>query len=392
MTDLRTEPLTERFGVILKDFDLNDVTQPGVFPLIRALFEEHSALLFPAQDISDEAHLTLAGLFGPIEDRLADERKAGEAYKIPQVSNVTEAGLTGEMDLHTLNLQANFLWHADSTFMPTPALANILIARVVPESGGATELASTRAAWAEMPEELKARLRGKRLRHRYAHSRARISPELAALPMFHKWPDQLWPAIWTNPVNGQEAVYIASHACAVEGMEAEEGAALIDEVIAFCTQPRFTYSHDWQVGDVLIWDQRAVLHRGTPWPYQEPRTLSSLCVSVTEADGLEAMRSGAGSSEIGALLKTIQRKGRLRAVSPDSGLVNSAEQGKWSDRIRNFEEVDLVVTQEQMQIEAARCMRCGTLCYFDDQARDTHVHGKGLRDQVEQLIQISPRR
>lgn len=79
-------------------------------------------------------------------------------------------------------------------------------------------------------------------------------------------------------------------------MEAEEGAALIDEVIGFCTQDRFTYSHNWQVGDVLIWDQRAVLHRGTAWPYEQPRTLSSLCVSVTEADGLETMRAGALAS------------------------------------------------------------------------------------------------
>ncbi|NNE52884.1 MAG: TauD/TfdA family dioxygenase [Sulfitobacter sp.] len=294
MTDLRTVPLTDRFGVILPECDLKDVNRPGVFPRIRALFEEHSALLFPGQHLSDEGHLTLARHFGPIEDRLADERKEGEAYKIPQVSNVTEDGLTGEEDLHMLHLKANFLWHADSTFMPVPALANILVARVVTESGGATELASTREALAEMPDVLKARLRGKRLRHRYAHSRARISPALAALPMFHKWPDQIWPAIWTNPVNGKEAVYIASHACAVEGMGAEEGAALIDEITAFCTQPRFTYSHNWRVGDVLIWDQRAVLHRGRPWPMDQPRTLSSLCVSVTEADGLEAMRSGAG--------------------------------------------------------------------------------------------------
>lgn len=188
MPELKTSPLTDSFGVILPEFDLREVTRPGLFPLIRSLFETHSALLFPAQEISDDLHLKLAGLFGPIEDRLKDERKEGEAYRIPLVSNVTDAGLSGEMDLHTLNLQANFLWHADSTFMPTPALANILIARVLPDSGGATELASTRAAWAEMPEDLKNRLRGRRLRHRYAHSRARISPELAALPMFHKCP------------------------------------------------------------------------------------------------------------------------------------------------------------------------------------------------------------
>ncbi len=292
VTEIRTTPLTPSFGVAVQNVDLRDVTRQRLFPELRALFEEHSALLFPSQDLSDGDHLEFARLFGPIEDRLADEREEGEAFEIPKVSNVTADGLSGEMDLHTLNLRANFLWHSDSTFMPTPALANILIARVVTSEGGATELASTRAAWAEMPEPLKSRLRGKRLIHRYAHSRARISADLAELPMFNKWPDQTWPAIWTNPVNGREAVYIASHAFAVEGMDEADGADLIDEVIAFCTQPRFVYSHKWRVGDVLLWDQRAVLHRGTPWPADQPRTLSSLCVSVTEADGLLAMRAG----------------------------------------------------------------------------------------------------
>ncbi len=290
MTEIVATPFTPAFGVIVENVDLNDATEDRLFPELRALFEEHSALLFRAQDLSDAAHLALARMFGPIEDRMADERKDDEAFEIPKVSNVTANGLSGELDLHTLNLRANFLWHADSTFMPTPALANILVGRVVTTTGGATELASTRAAWAEMPVELKDRLRGKRLGHRYAHSRARISAELAQLPMFNKWPDQTWPAIWTNPVNGREAVYIASHAFAVEGLEPEDGAALIDEVIAFCTQPRFVYSHQWEVGDVLLWDQRAVLHRGTPWPADQPRTLSSLCVSVTDADGLLAMR------------------------------------------------------------------------------------------------------
>lgn len=82
------------------------------------------------------------------------------------------------------------LWHADSTFLPTPALANILVARIVTEEGGATELASTRAGWAEMPQNLREQVRDKAIWHRYAHSRVQISQKLAQLPMFHKWPDQ----------------------------------------------------------------------------------------------------------------------------------------------------------------------------------------------------------
>ncbi|RBI85945.1 TauD/TfdA family dioxygenase [Rhodosalinus halophilus] len=291
MTTLDTTPLTPAFGVEVRGVRLDEVTESRLFPEIRAAFEAHSALLFRDQALSPEAHLRLARLFGPIEDRKADERAEGEAFEIPEVSNLrAEGGTWGETDLATLNLKANMLWHTDSTFLPVPALTNILVARVVPSEGGATELASTRAAFAAMSPERQDQLRRLRLRHRYSHSRAQISPELAELPMFNKWDDQVWPAVWRNPVNGAEAVYVASHACAVEGMDAAEGRALIAELIEACTRPEFVYAHRWRPGDVLIWDQRAVMHRGTPWPYEEPRKLTSICVSATPADGLDTMR------------------------------------------------------------------------------------------------------
>jgi len=291
MNELTLTPIHPRFGVQVHNFNLSDVTEE-TFPALRAAFEEHSLLLFRNQDLNDQDHMRLARLFGPIEDRTKDERAEGEAFKVPEVSNIRDGGsTTGAMDLHTLNLRANMLWHADSTFMPAPALTNILIARIVTETGGQTELASTRAGWADMPETLKAKIRGKGIWHRYSHSRARISPELAKLPMFHKWPDQLWQPIWTNPVNGREALYIASHAFAVDGMDPDAGADLIDSLIEYVTKPEYVFSHSWSVGDVLVWDQRAVLHRATPWDYDAPRKLTSICVSATASDGLEEMRS-----------------------------------------------------------------------------------------------------
>ncbi|MEM7225706.1 MAG: TauD/TfdA family dioxygenase [Pseudomonadota bacterium] len=289
---LQTSPLTDRFGVIVHDLNLSDVAANGTFPELRALFEEHSALLFRRQSLSSEDHLHLARMFGPIEDRLPETRKPGEEVGVSPVSNQTADGdVIGEMDMHTLHLKANQLWHTDSSFMPTPALCNILTAKVVTRSGGQTELASTRAAWAAMREDLKARIRGKVLCHNYTRSREMISKELAKKPMFNKWPPQRWPALWRNPVNGKEALYIASHVYQVEGLDQENGEALVEELMAFCTQPAFTYSHTWEVGDVLIWDQRAVLHRGMPWPYDQPRTLASVCCSMTDGDGLASARA-----------------------------------------------------------------------------------------------------
>lgn len=291
MGDITTTPLTDTFGVEVHGLDIMDVSEGATFDAVRALFEEHSALLFRGQAMTGEKHIELAALFGPIEDRQADERKPGEAFKIPEVSNVREDGSTSaEMDLHTLNLKSNFLWHSDSTFLPVPSLVNILTAKIVTTEGGATELACTRAAWAEMPEALKVRIAGHGIWHRFSHSRKKISEELSRLPMFNKWPDQHWKSVWTNPVNGREALYLASHAFLVDGYDEAESAALLDELIAFCTQPRFVYAHQWAVGDVMLWDQRAVMHRGTPWPYEQPRKLASICSSVRDGDGLPQMR------------------------------------------------------------------------------------------------------
>lgn len=288
-----TQPLHPRFGKIVTGVDLRQVTATHLFPDIRDLFDRHSALLFPAQALDDDAHINLSQLFGPLENR---EAMAGHDvdFTVPAVSNETKDGVADPDSLQTLDLQGNMLWHTDSTFLPVPALVNVITAKVVPSSGGETELASTRAAWADMPADLRDPLQDAIIWHRLSHSRARISAELAAQPRMTRWPDRPWRAIWPNPVTGQEALYIASHSFAIEGMGHAQSQDLIDRAIAFCTQDEYVYSHSWTPGDVLIWDERAVLHRGRPWPYEEPRTLKSICSSATEADGLGAVRVLAG--------------------------------------------------------------------------------------------------
>ena len=286
---LNTAPLQARFGKIVHDVDLRSVTKSHLYHEIRELFEDHSALLFPGQSLSDEDHTRLAKLFGPLENR-GSMAGLNEAFRVSDVSNETEDGVTDPESLHTLNLQANMLWHTDSTFLPVPALVNILTAKVVPGSGGQTELASTRAAWTDMPPSMKADFRDAIIWHRLSHSRSRISPELATLPEMRQWPDRPWKAVWENPSNGEEALYIASHAFAIEGRGLEEGQRIIDEAVAFCTRAEYVYTHEWNVGDVLIWDERATLHRGQPWPYGEARTLKSICCSATESDGLNTVR------------------------------------------------------------------------------------------------------
>lgn len=288
---LNTQPLHPKFGVVVNGVDLTTVTATHLFPQIRAAFDEHSALLFRGQTLDAGAHTSLASLFGPLENRPAMSSASDVPFAVSPVSNQRKGGsVSAETDLHTRNLKANMLWHTDSTFLPVPALVNILAAKLVSSSGGQTELASMRAGYEEMPDGLRTQLDGAILWHRLSHSRARIDSELGALPQMNRWPDRPWRAVWKNPVNGRKSAYVASHAFAVEDMGPEAGASLIDEAISFCTRPGTVYSHTWEVGDVLIWDERAMLHRGQPWPYEEPRTLMSICCSATDADGLRSVR------------------------------------------------------------------------------------------------------
>lgn len=282
-----TIPLHRDFGVEVQGISLVDEHLPEMYPALRDLFERHSLLLFRDQDFTEVAHMSLARLFGPVEDRY--DRPEPE---ISPVTNLSDDGtvVSAVGDHRLLNLQANFLWHTDSTFLPAPALANILVARVLPSHGGNTEYVSTRAGFARLPEETRTRLREVFFRHRYAHSRAKIDPGLAKGDLFTKWQDQTWRAVWTNPITGAESLYIASHVFEVVGMATEEGRRWVDELLDVMTPPAAIYSHAWRPGDVVIWDERATLHRGSPWPYEQARKLDSLCVTARAMDGLDEMR------------------------------------------------------------------------------------------------------
>jgi alpha-ketoglutarate-dependent 2,4-dichlorophenoxyacetate dioxygenase len=284
---LTLTPLHADFGVQVHDVDLRTVTSIHVYPALRAAFEEHSLLLFRAQVLDDAAHLRVASLFGPIEDRA--NGAMGATPRLDNVSNLRNDGTVAPPDdLLTLDLMGNQLWHTDSIFLPVPALANVLAARVLSSSGGETQLCSTRAAWRDLPDAVRARVDGAVLWHRLAHSRRDLS---AVLVERHRdrFPDQAWRSLWVNPVNGRAALYLASHTFAVDGLPDDEAQQLIDELIDFCTRPERVYTHHWRPGDVLVWDERATLHRGRPWPYDEERTLASVCVSATEADGLASV-------------------------------------------------------------------------------------------------------
>jgi len=279
-------PLNDSFGVEIVGVDPRNVTPEHLYPEIRAAFEAQSLLLFRRVNLSNEELSRFARLFGPLE------QGSGPTGTANVRSNATSGGdvMSDEDCFEVASARANQLWHTDRIYFETPALANFLTARVVPSSGGETEIASTRVAWRNMPDALRGKLKDKVLVHHFAHSRGQISDILADHPLVSKFPPARWRGVWRNPENGEEALYIASHTCGIDGMHDEEARGLIDAAIEACTQPQNVYSHAWEPGDLLIWDERATLHRGRPWPYSEPRTLVSTMVLASASDGIAGVK------------------------------------------------------------------------------------------------------
>lgn len=283
-------PLGPDFGVEIRGIALIDVAASDrAYQSVRAAFEQHSVLLFRDQEITDDVQAAFSRAFGPLERVKVGSEGVGTFYS--RLNNVAPDGsLVPETHRQALTARANQLWHTDSSFKTTPALASVLSARLVPRHGGDTELTSTRTTWTRLPPAMQSRLRDAVVSHAYAYSRDQIAPELMSSAEREVLPPVNWRMTWRNPVNGLIALYLASHAYAVEGLGASEARALLDELIAQATRPEFTYQHRWRTGDVLMWDNRATMHRGRPWAQDEPRSMVRTTISAVEADGLADVR------------------------------------------------------------------------------------------------------
>jgi alpha-ketoglutarate-dependent 2,4-dichlorophenoxyacetate dioxygenase len=283
-------PMGPGFAAELRGVSLSDIARDdAAYAAARAAFEEHSVLVFRDQEVTDEIQLEFSRRFGPPEVTKVGSQGTGSHFVI--LSTIGPDGKVVAPD-HRLVLRnrANQLWHTDSSFKRLPALTSILSARIIPAHGGETEYVSTRLAFERLDAPMRERLENSFAWHDYAHSRGQIAPDLASPEERAALPPQCWRMVWRNPANGHGAIYLASHAYAVEGMEPAAGKKLIDELMAFATAPGTSYMHQWRKGDVVMWDNRATMHRGRPWPSQEARLMVRTTISASEADGVETMR------------------------------------------------------------------------------------------------------
>ena len=287
---MKAIPLSAGFGAELRGVTLADVaSDDDAYTAVRTAFEQHSVLILRGQEVSDELQLAFSRRFGPPEVTKVGSHGTGTHFVI--LTTIGSDGKVVPAD-HRMQMRnkANQLWHTDSSFKHVPALASILSARIIPEHGGETEDVSTRLAFERLDTTLQRQLEESFAWHDYAHSRGKIAPGLATEEERAALPAQCWRMVWRNPRNGRGALYIASHAYAIEGMDAVAGKRLIEALTELATAPGSSYLHEWRQGDVVMWDNRATMHRGRPWPSHEPRLMIRTTISATEADGLAAMR------------------------------------------------------------------------------------------------------
>jgi alpha-ketoglutarate-dependent 2,4-dichlorophenoxyacetate dioxygenase len=270
-------------GAEVAGVDLAHPLADDAFARIAAAFDEHSVLVFRGQHLTDEQQMAFSVRFGPLETTvrtMGNEDRLGA--HIVDLSNTDEHGRPMPWtDRRMLYHSGNQLWHSDSSFKPVPAHSSALSARVIPPEGGETEFASMRVAYEALPDDLRRQVDGKVVVHSFGFSRSLIDPGIGT-EVGREYPPVRHALVRANPANGRKAVYVGSHAWFVEGMSIDDSRILIARLLETTTRPDRVYRHTWRVGDLVMWDNRCILHRGRPWDSaRHPRVMHRTTVAGT---------------------------------------------------------------------------------------------------------------
>lgn len=269
---LTVTPLTPNFGARITDVDISTPLDFETFRAIRAAFDDYSILIFPDQTLDDEKQIAFSERFGPCEPTKSANPAAGTVFARQSNLDIKTGEVIPPDDRRMFYQMANYLWHSDSTFKATLSLCSILSAREVPPEGGATEFASTRAAYDSLSDEMKNELENLEVEHDFNYSRGlvgfKFTEEEAAPfpPVRHKF-------VRTNAGNGRKSVLIGAHAKCIVGWEEEKSRALLDDLLAHATRSENSLRHEWRTGDVIVWDNQAAVHRATAYDATKYRRL-----------------------------------------------------------------------------------------------------------------------
>jgi alpha-ketoglutarate-dependent 2,4-dichlorophenoxyacetate dioxygenase len=275
---IRITPIGRGFGAVVSGIDLRAGIDADLAEAIEDALARHGVLAFPGQPLDDDRQQRFIERFGPpVEIRLQEVRNARNNHPhFFDVATVDDEGRPIDPNsARGLYARANLLWHTDGSQVQPPVRLTALSARVLPPEPPPTEFADMRAAYDALDPALRARIDGLRAVHSIFHSRAKIGMDASGFSAeaARARPPVDHPLVRTNRRTGRKALYLASHASHVIGMPLEEGRALIDELTAFATQPRFVHAHAWQPDDLVMWDDSWTMHRATPYDGPHPRVL-----------------------------------------------------------------------------------------------------------------------
>jgi alpha-ketoglutarate-dependent 2,4-dichlorophenoxyacetate dioxygenase len=247
-------PLSPAGGVEITGVDVSRPLARDAVELIREAVLADHVVVFPGQCLVRGAQFAFAANFGEVEAHAARGAKA-KRYAVAHITaNLDENGRPSDR----FAAGANYRWHTDKPYRDAPPSLTTLYAVELPPAGGDTEFANTALAYAALPRETRERIGGLRV-----FFRSQYHPE--APPVDH-------PLVRTHPETGRKALYLGNHALGIAGLPEAAGAALLAELLAHATRPDFVYIHRWRKGDLVMWDNRCLLHRAvanydmTRWP------------------------------------------------------------------------------------------------------------------------------
>ena len=261
-------------GAAVTGVDLASLDE-AAFAAIEGAWEEHAVLAFPDQHLTQGEQAAFSRRLGPLERSLT-ANNVGADPEIIVLSNMRDDGtLWTAGSAHGLFLQGNNYWHTDSSYKRIPSKGSALAARVVPETGGETAFADMRAAWDALDPDMRRYLADKSAVHSYAYSQGRVGGTETLSP--DEWdalPPVEHPILRRHPKTGRPALYIGRHASHIAGEDEAESRALLERLCEEACRPPRIYVHSWKVGDLVLWDNRCVLHRGLGHPPDQPRHMT----------------------------------------------------------------------------------------------------------------------
>ncbi|MFP6757604.1 MAG: TauD/TfdA family dioxygenase [Alphaproteobacteria bacterium] len=274
MNALTIEPLHEDFGGRVGGIDLGAPLTESAVTEIHAAIDRYSLLWFPDQPIDDERQLAFTRCLGEPEPNHVKLGQDGVIDYFGTIGNVQPDGSAiGNTHKRTIHLTGNNMWHSDSSFRPVPTYVSINCVYEVPDEGGETEFVSTRAAFGRLSDDERRTIEPLRAVHDYVFSRSKVGKDAVTPSHAASLPPVEQKLVRTNPATGAKNYYVGAHAKTIVGWDEAESRTLLDDLLARATAPEHRITHRWRPGDLVIWDNRCLLHRGTGYNADRHRRL-----------------------------------------------------------------------------------------------------------------------